>query len=362
MDKKRVMGLDFIRFLAILFVPSVHYFLYNGFYSHLVFDNVSDILLLIFRNLFYICVPLFLLLTGYLSKNAKLNMDYFYKFFRIFISYLIISIIVLIFRILYLDLDISKSEILYGFLSFEINPYAWYVEMYLGLFLLIPFLNLIYNNITKIQKKVLIGILMFLTSLASITNNLMFHGVATNIFPDWWIDIYPITYFFIGKYLCDFPLKISKLKTLIISLLILFLHSLLIFVFCLHTNFDWGIFGGYNNLFTLILAVMIFSIFVNMNLKNKKLNKSITMISLVSFEMYLISYVFDNLYYTIIKVEYNGVLSYLINYFYYIPLVFISSFICAYVINKITVILYVKLKPIYDKIINIIKSSKLFKV
>ena len=37
------------------------------------------------------------------------------------------------------------NSIIYIF-NFTACPNAWYLEMYIGLFLLIPFLNIIYNN------------------------------------------------------------------------------------------------------------------------------------------------------------------------------------------------------------------------
>ena len=192
MVKKRVVGLDIVRTFAILFVISVHFFFNNGFYGKVI--NSSGFSVLLFaRTLFYTCVPLFLLLTGYLVRRTKINRDYFYKIFKILISYLIIAVVVLIFRIMYMNIEIGKLESIFALISFEADPYAWYVEMYLGLFLLIPFLNIIYDNLNKFQKHLLLSILIFITALAPITNNLIVHGTVTNIFPNWWENIYPIT-------------------------------------------------------------------------------------------------------------------------------------------------------------------------
>ena len=39
------------------------------------------------------------------------------------------------------------------FLNYEVIPYGWYIEMYICLFLLIPFLNLIYKCLDTQRKK-----------------------------------------------------------------------------------------------------------------------------------------------------------------------------------------------------------------
>lgn len=100
--KDRNIELDLIRCIAILFVIFVHFFLHSSFYSTNLGD-MGSFLLNIFRWLFFTCVPLFLLLTGYLNNNTKFDKNYVYKLFKVLISYLIIGIICLIFKSRYYD-------------------------------------------------------------------------------------------------------------------------------------------------------------------------------------------------------------------------------------------------------------------
>ena len=351
MTKKRVIGLDIIRSFAILFVISVHFFSNSGFYEQLI-NSSGYFGLFCVRNLFFICVPLFLLLTGYLVHTTKTNRDYFYKIFKVLISYLIITIIVIIFKTFYLNHEFNILSVIFGILAFKADPYAWYVEMYLGLFLFIPFLNILYDNISKNQRKLLIIILIFVTAIGPITNNLSILGVASDLFPDWWMIIYPITYFFLGRYLFDYHLNISNMKKILIILLIILIHSALMLIHNYNITFDWNALGSYGNIFTLIIAILIFELLYNKNINNRFLNKSISLISKVSFEMYLLSYIFDNIFYKLINLKFNNFFDYLLNYFVYVPLVFICSFVCAYVINKITSKLYKKIRPFYDKIVD----------
>ena len=96
--------------------------------------------------------------------------------------------------------------------------------MYIGLFLLIPFLNIIYNNLkSQKHKQILVWTLFCLTILPSMFNIFNFEtshwwavpsssDIFSKIVPAWWINFYPITYYFVGCYLREYGLKI-KTKT-----------------------------------------------------------------------------------------------------------------------------------------------------
>lgn len=71
MKRDRNYGLDILRVIAIISVLSVHFFLNTKYY--IVSKNgIGMKAQFVIRNIFMICVPLFILLTGYL--NNKKNM------------------------------------------------------------------------------------------------------------------------------------------------------------------------------------------------------------------------------------------------------------------------------------------------
>ena len=92
-----------------------------------------------------ICVPLFLITTGYLMKNKELNKKYYFGISRVLIIYLLNALMYIGYNILYLKEPVSIKFIASSILNFS-TGYSWYIEMYIGLFLMIPFINLIYNN------------------------------------------------------------------------------------------------------------------------------------------------------------------------------------------------------------------------
>ena len=104
------------------------------------------------------------------------------------------------------------------------NQYSWYVNMYIGLYLLLPFLNLLWNNIEdKSGHFILVVILVIMTIAPSVFNiyNLEEAGMLVRpyltatynrIIPDWWMGIYPITYYYIGAYI-KHHVEIKKVNT-----------------------------------------------------------------------------------------------------------------------------------------------------
>ena len=78
--------------------------------------------------------------------------------------YLLASLACAIYKIV--NFGYKPTWMIWGVFDYTTANYAWYIEMYIGLFLLIPFLNLAYNNLpSRKSKLVLLVTLIGLTSL-----------------------------------------------------------------------------------------------------------------------------------------------------------------------------------------------------
>ena len=77
--ERRDSSLDIIRIVAAFTVLSVHFFLHNGFYSEIVsIDKGPQMFIMVqMRTLFGVCVPLFMILTGYLMSQKTLSKAYY---------------------------------------------------------------------------------------------------------------------------------------------------------------------------------------------------------------------------------------------------------------------------------------------
>lgn len=350
MTKKRITGIDIIRTLAIFTVISVHYFYNFGFYDTDVYGKRMFISIF-FRQFFYICVPLFMLLTGYLNGKKKLTKDYYKKIKPIITSYVFISILCILVKKIYLKKNMGILAMIVSLFDFTGCEYAWYVEMYLGLFLLIPFLNIIYDSLKdKDEKKILIILISSLTSFSSIINPLAIGDVTLNLIPDWWAFLYPTLYYFIGRYINEYRPKINKVKAIGVIVLILLIQTYLLYLYHYKTYFGWDFMNGYGNIFAVIISTLVFLILYEADIKNKFTDNVFSSIAKHSFDMYLFSYIADTFVYDLIKAR--------IKYFHLkyfiiaVPTVFVLSYIFAClkdIIFKISEHLYTKTKNFMNK-------------
>ncbi len=186
--QEREPGVDLFRLLGLLFVNGLHAFLYNGFYYE---PQAGGTIWLAnsFRWLFFGCNGMFMLLTGYLKTTKPWNRKYYRGLLTVLVGYVLTCVISYPIRYFLLDEKDEFSVWLERFYTF--SNYAWYVEMYIGLILLSPVLNLALDNMRS-DKEVwlLTGGVVLVTILPTVT--------PLKLLPDWWTGLYPVGYYMIG--------------------------------------------------------------------------------------------------------------------------------------------------------------------
>ena len=188
LSPRRETGIDLFRLLGLLFVNGLHAYLYNGFYSQPQV-GVSIWLANSFRWLFFGCNGMFMLLTGYLKTTKALNKGYFRGLVTVLMGYVLTCVISYPIRYFLLGENDGFSVWLERFFTF--SNYAWYVEMYIGLILVSPVLNLALDRM-QTQKEIwlLTGCVLLVTTLPTVTPLKLLH--------DWWTGMYPLGYYMIG--------------------------------------------------------------------------------------------------------------------------------------------------------------------
>ena len=321
-NNNRFFNLDLIRAVAICFVIWIHTFLYNGFYNRSV-DNLYMFLCIFLRQLFFICVPLFILLTGYLKVNKTVSKSHYMKIFPILIAYFVISIITLLFRYFYLgDSDIVKLII--NIFNFNTIGYAWYVEMYIGLFLLIPFLNILYKGLTKKEKLILIGNLIFISFLPNTLSTFKVSSYKLDVLPDRMLGLWPICYYYVGCYIREYGFNIKRCLNVLLIFGFVLVQSLVLFGYSYGSGFNDTISIYYNDVFTFIISILVFGLLLGCDCKNKVVIWVVKNVSLVSFYMYLFSFIFDSILYPLIGIK--GWRCFFIS-----SSIIVLSFCCSYV-------------------------------
>lgn len=188
--RKREPGLDLLRCLGLLFVVTFHSFLNNGYYFEPQV-GLSMWLAGSFRWLSVSCIGLFLMLTGYLkSENTSLKSCY-RGLVPVLMGYFLVSVITIPIRHFVFG-DVQPLSVwLTRLFSFSAVYYGWYVEMYIGLILLCPFVNIALRHLQGTKALLCFAaVMLVITALPGAT--------PLVIFPDYWRSIYPLTYYILG--------------------------------------------------------------------------------------------------------------------------------------------------------------------
>ena len=266
--KKRNINLDMIRVIAVFSVLSVHFFLHNGFYEEIVVGK-RLFFMGTMRNFFMICVPLFLILTGFLMNKKVVSRKYYSGLKKTYITYVLASIACLVYFSISTQRSFGIIESIKMILNFSAAPYSWYIEMYIGLFLLIPFINILYNGLkSKKQKIGLIITMLSLTVLPSVMNiwgisrkiqGILLPGGSENwvkIIPNYWTTLWPLTYYFIGAYISEYDIKIRKRNNFILLVVSLFLFGVFNYMRSYQNTYEVSDYNYFQGIQPAILAVL----------------------------------------------------------------------------------------------------------
>ncbi len=328
--KKRIAGLDLVRCVAIGTVVGGHFFMNTRFGSE-NFAGVSMFLQAMVRQVMVIGVPLFLMLTGYLNANKKLSRSYYRGLIRVLVAYVVYSVMAICFREFYLADHKSALQWVHAVFRFDAIPYAWYIEMWIGLFLLTPFLNAMYKVVpTKRQKQALILTLLFLTLIPLFTNR---YGLK--VLPEFWKNMHPLVYFFAGLYIREYRPKI-KVTTGVLIILGIALLNPLFNILLVHDRPMLQPFGGTETPFTLVVAVCMFLMLYERDVKGEFMKRALAKVSLLSLDMYLVSYMFDALFYPLFMERFfHSQAQFGLWWFVLVPLILLCSFILSALVNPL---------------------------
>lgn len=344
----RNVSVDFIRCVACFGVVSVHFLLNNGFYQRTM-DCKRMYCMAFFRQFFMFCVPLFIMLSGYLECNKRPEKKYYKKIIKIIFVYTLISVLCyylkpVLYQIFKNEFDLQDSDfgdksfkgLIKGILGFKACNYAWYVEMYLGLFLLIPFFNVLYNNIpSRKEKRILVATLFVLCSIPSIIR-----GVCRSqdqLFPEWWTKIWPILYYILGSYVKEYNVKISRKKNIVLIIVFVLASGLLCIWKSKGSVWQYGLWSDWSSLFNVLYSYMVFVFLINIRFERIPIwvKKILVRLSNLCFGIYLASNIFDSVFYPLLAKKVPKVTDRFEYYFVIVPLVFVCSTIVSFAINKI---------------------------
>lgn len=365
--QSRNASMDIIRIVAAFTVLSVHFFLHNGFYGNIV-QGVPMYIMVLMRTLFSVCVPLFMILTGYLMSHKTLSRKYYSGISKTLIVFVLATLACMIFKAVHDNEPLSLKSFILGTLDFTGANYSWYIEMYIGLFLLVPFLNLAYNKLkNKRQKQVLVFTLVFLTIIPTLFNIFNFDNPAwwsdpkssdtfAKLVPSWWMGFYPIAYYFTGCYIREYGIKLKTRSMLVLFLLAILIFGTFNFYRSYGTTFKSGIYVYWYGFEPYILSVLLFVLLsrIKTDNMNEKVKFVLWKVSDLALGIYLISYIFDMLVYPVLNEKITTMTDRLPFYFVTVPIVFICSMLASAVMN----IAAKYIQIFFKKLVEFIKTQR----
>ncbi len=229
--RKRQPELDIIRIVAFCGVIWLHCLLYIGFYTQLP-KSPGYLTALAIRTLLSITIPLFIMLTGYLLCEKSLSSTPLKGLGKVLLLYVLTCVPVYFFRqVEEPGYHLSPAGFCWTILDYSLNHYGWYIGMYIGLFLLAPYLNVLISGLDQKGNRRLLILLFVLISLPTLTNtlrlfNLEFwlhpstvEGGFNQLLPEFWQDLpHPLLYYGMGAYFRRYPPRV-QMRTLLGSFL-----------------------------------------------------------------------------------------------------------------------------------------------
>lgn len=358
--KERNINLDLIRCLAVIFVISVHFCLNSGFYE-LTCSGMRMLIMCILRTAFITCVPLFLMLTGYLMNKKELSFSYYKGIQRTYCIYVLISICCLFFRVIYENESLGIRKMILSILDFSADSYGWYIEMYIGLFMIIPFLNILWHNLNHGGRKWLLITLLGLTALPSVLNCWDFLDlgdktrVYSEIVPNYWENLYPITYYFMGAYLKEETKKIFLLREGILLIALMIVFGLFNYYRSYDGTYEWIGYNSFWGMQVVIVSILIFRVLMAVPIAKTPsvVKKGILKISELSLGIYLASAISDKIIYPVVAEQITDAVR-RIDMF---PIIVLSSLMIALIIAVIANIVYIFLAKAVQGIVNSIEKT-----
>ena len=301
----RQSNIELLRIFAALGVVILHYnnTSLGGGFAFVEITSINELIMVIFESVFMCVVNIYVLISGFFLKSStKIDLLKPVKLFSMFVVFELLA---------YLIKELPKGEP-FSFKTFMgyFSPSYWFVFVYIALYLLSPFISLMWNHMGKGGKKALLIVLIALFSVypfawdvvsnmtqytfwnAPSANGLM-QGISTiSLFGSdrGYTLVNFIVMYVIGLYIRDKADEGKKAKPFTV-LIFLIINTELIIAWTYADYFITGyalpstICWSYENPLIILEAVLFFLFFSNLKVKDSKV---INTLATAAFPTYLI--------------------------------------------------------------------------
>lgn len=277
-SKQRQTNYELLRFLAIILISLMHG-IRSAYGSPNLLNSISFVSVNALGNM---GVTVFILISGYFSITLKAS-----KLFKLWSIVLFYSLLIFVYNILINNPDptydfISKTFIkeIYKALTPITSGTWWFFTSYTILFMLSPLLNSATKNMSKEQFKYLIAVLLIFYSLSP---TFLMHSLSNT--PNGKCTENMILAYLIGRYLSIYgiPKTIKNHTSMMLGACLLLIFIINFFVF------DPLFMAKDHNLFIILGAICIFSIFSDIKIAASKPSSIIGNLASFAFPIYLMN-------------------------------------------------------------------------
>ncbi len=281
MEKKsRDMNFELLRIISMLLIISSHYIIHSGILETLNIFTFNYFFIDFVRALSRISVGLYVLITGYYMVKSKIKVK---KLFNTWTIVLFYSLIMCLISILIKE-NVGIKGIIKSFMPISSGLY-WFATVYVALYTLAPFINILVNRISKNQYKILLIILflyLVIDKTIFIGNNYIDARNGESLI--WFVFLYLVAGY-IRLYL-----KMQINKKLLIGITIIIPLIIVLLRFLSIKYFDKSLLSLFNfsNILNFTSLICFFLYFREIKIKNEKINNIIGKIAPLTFGIYLI--------------------------------------------------------------------------
>ena len=278
MDNKRLYGLDILRILSMVLITAIHYLAYSGIRENPELIIPNELLLSFVSALSVVAVNIFILITGYFSCEKKLNIK---RIITLWVSVIAASIILFVIFAIWQG-GVNMVTVLKSFLPFSTMHY-WFFTMYVVLMLISPFINILLNSLTEVQHKIALILGFTVISVLFVSNPFI---NSSQYMADYRGIVWLVYLYTVGAYIRKYGWKISRAVTLVLIVMVF----IPIFVLKLLRVENVGNCELLNSsgVLPFVFSVLIFCLFLGVEVKRKAFVKITTILSEASFFVYII--------------------------------------------------------------------------
>lgn len=332
--QERDAGIDLVKVCAMFFVLSLHFCLHGGFYGFSMKETPVAVISG-FRMMSYECVPLFLLISGFLMNKAKPTARHYIKITPIVINSLLVAGVTIAFKILVLKEQWPFYVWAESVYHLQQPSYGWYVNMFIPLYLMMPFINAAYQGMqTKKAKFGTLAILIFVANLAITVNRfkVIQHPegmVSIGFTPNYFGNMWPFAYYWTGMMIAEYRPRVKK-PLLLFALVLLSTGTVMLDRFTTDSGWDQGVNFTNEDFPNILIASIFFLLLYDVKIRNQIVCKILKAVASLSMTVYLLSFIGDCIYVRKFIIGENTPAIFIQRYFKIIPLHFLLTVLASF--------------------------------